>query len=285
MVIIIPVNEIGHPVMGMIDILEPSQKWSAGDFFSRATSLIPEIWNRGKIPLVVGGSTLYIRTLTRGFCQAPPAEPAVRERLYHLAGNYGVEYLYRKLTGIDPEITRIIHPSNLQRIIRALEVFLVSGVPFSVWQKRTEGLPWEKRMFGLFWDRKELYRRIDQRVERMIERGLVGETRKILDGKEGLTRFPALKGLGYRQAAGYLQGQYGYSEMVRLIKRDTRRYAKRQYTWWRKEGNVCWIKMDGKSIEDAARHILENLSQHGLLNPYFSTELKNMPARPSPFEM
>ncbi len=239
----------------LIDIKYPDEEFSAGEFQLRATKAIERIFKKGKLPVLIGGTALYIRTITDGICPIPSRNEKVRKHLSRLAKKYGRSYLYNRLKRIDKKACEKIHPNNLKRIIRALEVYSSTGIPFSAWQNRRYYLPYPIITFGLEWERDLVYERIGRRVEDMIREGLVREVKGLL-AKGYSKRLNSLQGLGYRQAIEFLEGKHDLERMKYLIKRDTRRYAKRQLTWWRKDGRIRWIKMDEeKKAKEVAREI------------------------------
>jgi len=239
----------------LIDIKYPDEEFSAGEFQLRTTKAIERIFKKGKLPILIGGTALYIRTITNGICPTPSRNEKVREHLSRLAEKYGRSYLYKRLKKIDKKACEKIHPNNLKRIIRALEVYSSTRIPFSAWQNRRHYLPYPIITFGLEWERDLVYERIDRRVEEMVKEGLVREVKGLL--AKGYSKgLNSLQGLGYRQAIEFLEGKHDLEKMKYLIKRDTRRYAKRQLTWWRKDGRIHWIKMDeGKKAKEVAREI------------------------------
>ncbi|MCS6919039.1 MAG: tRNA (adenosine(37)-N6)-dimethylallyltransferase MiaA [Fimbriimonadales bacterium] len=224
----------------LIDVADPNEVFTAAKFRELALQAVAEIHARGKRALIVGGTGLYVRVLLHGFSLAPPpADPEVRARWKAEVERVGAPALHERLQQIDPAAAARIHPNDAVRITRALEVYEMTGAPISQWQQHapTE-LPNLK--IGLTMPRELLYRRIDQRVDAMIQQGMLHEVEMLLQ-KGYNPEQPALKGLGYRHLIGYIQGRVGWDEAVRLWKRDTRRFAKRQLTWFRKEPGVHWI--------------------------------------------
>ncbi len=239
----------------LIDIKYPDEEFSAGEFQLRAIKAIERIFKKGKLPILIGGTALYIRTITDGICPIPSRNEKVRKHLSQLAKKYGRSYLYKRLKRIDKKACEKIHPNNLKRIIRALEVYSLTKIPFSAWQNRRYYPPYPIIVFGLDWERNLVYERIGRRVDEMIKEGLIREVKRLLT-RGYSKRLNSLQGLGYRQAIEFLEGKYDRERMKYLIKRDTRRYAKRQLTWWRKDGRIHWIKMDeGKKAKEVAREI------------------------------
>ena len=254
-------NDIVHH---MIDIIRPDEEFNVGRYKQRVDRIIADIYKRGNIPLIVGGTGLYIKAVVDGLCPAPPVDEKVRERLRALGRRYGSMYLYRRLTKVDPVSAERIHPKNLVRILRALEVYKVSKVPLSEYQKKTPKPEYNVKMFGLLWDREELYDRINKRVAKMFSDGLIDEVQGLL--KKGYGReLNSMQSLGYKQIIGYLKGEYDLKEAERLLKRDTTRYAKRQMTWFRKDKRICWIKiksmLDAEKIADKIKNIVIRVNQ------------------------
>jgi tRNA dimethylallyltransferase len=224
----------------LIDVADPDEVFTAAKFRELALQAIDAIRQRGKRVLIVGGTGLYLRVLLHGFSLAPPpADPEVRARWKTEVERVGAPALHERLKQIDPVAAARIHPNDAVRITRAFEVYEMTGVPISQWQQHAETeLPTIK--IGLTMPRELLYQRIDQRVDQMIARGMLQEVQNLLQ-KGYNPEQPALKGLGYRHLIGYIQGRTSWDEAVRLWKRDTRRFAKRQMTWFRREPGVQWI--------------------------------------------
>ncbi len=226
-----------------IDELEPDEIFNAGDFGRKGREMIDDIFQRRSVPIVVGGSGLYIQSLIDGFFQGPSADNEVRHRLYERLHAEGVEVLLSELRKIDPASAARMLPSNTRRIVRALEVYELTGVPLSELQKEKIQIHFTPLMIGLQWDRRVLYGRINRRVDVMLEDGLLEEVRKLIElGYSEETN--SLQTVGYHEALSHLQGEIGYDTMVELIKRNTRRFAKRQLTWFRREKRIRWFSID-----------------------------------------
>ena len=232
-------QEIPHR---LIDLVEPNQPFNTGLYRRYAIEAIENQYRKHRLPLLVGGTGLYVRTLLKGLCKAPPADPVLRASLRRDAQRYGRDHLYAQLVACDPTTAARLHPRDESKVVRALEVHRLSGRPMSEFQQQhgfTER-PFSSLMIGLNRTREALYRRIEERIDWQLANGLVDETKQLL--AHGYKRdLPAMKGLGYRQVCGYLAGEYDTEEMVRRFKRDTRRFAKRQMTWFRKEPGVHWM--------------------------------------------
>lgn len=238
----------------LIDVADPRFPFTVADYRRLALQAIADIESRGKLPLVVGGTRLYIVALTSGFFEGPGADPDLRRRLQELALHEGTEALHRRLAQVDPAAAARLAPRDLKRIIRALEVYELTGTPISQLQADSQRTPppCQGPMVALIRDRAELYRRIDARADAMIEAGLESEVRSLLDAglDEHLT---ALQGHGYKELIGFLKGRYDRNEAIRLLKRNTRRYAKRQLSWLRQEKSVDFVDASGPADEVAGR--------------------------------
>lgn len=242
----------------LIDVVYPDEEYTAARFKNDAANKIREIAERGRTVFIAGGTGLYIKTLTQGLFKGPDANPELRQELAALASDKGREALHEMLKKIDPEGALQIHPNNINRVIRAIEVYELAGKPISSLQKEHSfsDSPYECFKIGLDIERQTLYDAIDYRVDRMISAGLLEETRALADMGYGYDLKPML-GLGYKEMSGYLNGAHEFEEAVELIKRNTRHYAKRQLTWFRKDTDTKWFKPSEKqNIIDAASRFL-----------------------------
>ena len=243
----------------LIDLVAPDQSFNVGDFRRHAKKEISRLHSEGLLPLVVGGTGLYIRGLLRGLCPGPPANWSIRDALRQEATERGWPSLHEKLQQVDPDLAQRLHPNDQPKVLRALEVYQTLGIPFSKVQQQHQfqETPYPFLLIGLTMERHTLYRRIETRVEWEIEKGLVQETQQLM--QQGYSRnLGSMKGLGYRQFSGYLAGEYSYEEAVRLLKRDTRHFAKRQMTWFRKEPAIQWITLEeSESLARAATRIMK----------------------------
>lgn len=228
------------------------EPFSAGIFAEEAEVRMRDIMRRGRVPLVVGGSTLYLQALLHGLADIPPVEPTVREQVEQRLRHEGAERLYRELQTIDPAAAATMDPTKTQRLVRALEVYYGTGQPISSYHETKKPRPFSFRTVVLYRDREELYRRIEQRVDEMLADGLLDEVRGLLErgADPGLN---ALQTIGYQEPIRFLRGEINYDEMVRLLKRNSRRYAKRQLTWFRRFPEYVW--MDANSPDLAHRLI------------------------------
>lgn len=241
----------------LIDVVDPNEEFSVADFTRLAEEAISDIIGRGNLPILVGGTGLYIRALT-GRLNIPSAGPdwELRERLKSEAAQFGREQLHEKLREVDPITAERLHPNDINRIVRALEVYTLTGKPISYYHN-TAGMrevDYHVNLYVLTMDREALYRNIELRVDQQIADGLVDEVRGLLD-KGYSPELPSMRGLGYKQIVGYLLGQYDLQSAIDLLKRDTRRFAKRQFTWFRAEPAVHWIRVDERGIDNVAKEI------------------------------
>ena len=229
----------------MIDIVEPDEDYDAVQFSKQAGERIAEIANRGLIPFVVGGTGLYIKALLHGLFQTEPVDPKIRNRLKQELEQDGSSCLYGRLAQIDPDTAGRLHPNDSYRIIRALETIETSGKTIS---EHHQNHGFENELFnafkiGLRRARDKLYERIDQRVDLMIQAGLVEEVKKLL----AMGYSPELKSMqsiGYRHVVGFLKGSLPWAECLRTLKRDTHRFAKRQFTWIGADPQIKWYEPD-----------------------------------------
>ncbi len=239
-----------------IDELTPDEAFNAGEFGIRGREIIDEIFRRGKQPLVVGGSGLYVQSLVDGFFDSPPEDDELRGRLYEQLRKEGGSALLDELRRIDPVSAARMLPTNTRRIIRAIEVYHLTGIPIS--QHHASQEPQRDFMpviAGLAWNRKKLYGRINARVDRMIEAGLIEEVHA-LRRKGYRKQFNALQTVGYQEVFAYLDGRLAKERMIELIKQNSRRYAKRQLTWFRRDPRIKWFFVSSEEdFEDVAHQI------------------------------
>lgn len=243
----------------IVDMLSPDEPFDAAGFAKKADGLIESFVSQGITPFVAGGTGLYIKALVDGLFRATPADPEILDRLQKEAEISGTEALYNRLTTCDSEAAERIHPNDTFRIIRALEVFETTGCTISKHQQSHHF--GEKRYralkIGLTMDRDRLYDRINRRVDIMIAQGLLDEVRSLV----AMGYHPDLKpmkSLGYRHMAEYLNGEKDWEEAVRTLKRDTRRYAKRQMTWFRADNTIEWFEPDAtEAVIERIKHFLE----------------------------
>lgn len=231
----------------LIDIVDPDEEFNVAIFRRLALERIGAIGERGKNVVVCGGSGLYLKALTRGLFVGPEQEPEIRRELAREIEAEGLNALYLRLTEIDPAAHSRIHPNDRQRIIRALEVYQLTGKPMSEWQLEHgfQEQPFDALLIGLNRNRAELYDHINRRCDRMIEAGLLGEVRGLIAQGYGLELKP-LQSVGYRQMGLVLQGALELEAAVEAMKRETRHLAKRQLTWFRRDATIRWFHPEGQ---------------------------------------
>ncbi len=245
----------------LVDLVTPDQPFHAGLYRTLGRKTV-DLLHRKETPIfAVGGTGLYIKALTQGLFASPKINPTVRERLKREAEQKGGAFLYHRLREVDPEAAARIHSHDLFRTIRALEVFESTGIPISFFrdQHRFGDRPYLTFKIGLEMDREKLYRRIEERVDRMIERGLLREVEGLIEMGYGPGLKP-MQSLGYKQMVQFLSSELGWDEAVRQMKRDTRHYAKRQWTWFKADREIAWRdgSADRKKIFSEVRSFLES---------------------------
>ena len=237
----------------MIDIIDPRESFSTGKYIEAVLPIIDGLVRKGKTPIIVGGTGLYIKAMTRGIFSGPSADWSLREELRTLEEEEPGT-LYSHLRALDPEAVQKITPNDTRRIIRALEVCLKSKRPVSDIQKRlTKPLPYEFLKIGLSRDRSELYRIIEDRVDHMVASGLIDEVRRVSEIIRDAPQhscpdnvpLPSMQAIGYKEFSHYLNGEMSLDNALRLVKKASKRYAKRQFTWFRKEEGVHWVDITG----------------------------------------
>jgi tRNA dimethylallyltransferase len=240
--------------------LEPDEEFNAGEYGISARKRIAEIFNGGKTPMVVGGSGLYLQSLMEGLFEGNSKNEKIREELNLLLEKKGKEYLYEELKKIDPERAALMSSGYHRRVIRALEVFYTTGKKISDLQKEKIETGLEFYNIGLLLEREYLYQRINQRVDSMLERGLVDEVNRLKQKGFHYTKNNSLNTVGVREIFDFLDGKISLEEAIELIKRNSRRYAKRQMTWFRKVQDVEWVKViPGKNISDLIIRKIEKI--------------------------
>jgi len=224
----------------LLDVASPDQQFDASKFVAMADEKISEIKGRGKNAFVVGGTGMYLRMLVNGLCDAPPRNAEMRARLAQEIEESGVESLHARLSLIDPYTAKIVHENDKTRIVRALEIYESTGVAASEFYRQHQfaTLRYNALKIGLDMPRKELYARIDERVDKMLSQGWLDEVKGLL-AKYGAGS-QAFSAIGYRELAGYLSNEMPFEDAVDLIKRNSRRFAKRQLTWFRADGEIKW---------------------------------------------
>ena len=234
-----PVAQMKRVPHHLLDVFEPGERVDAKIYEALAESKIREVLSRGRLPILVGGSYLYIQAVLFGIEETPPPDRSLREKLYGIARKRGKEFLYRKLSAIDPMYAEKVHPNDLRRIVRALEVFLLSGRRFSSFHRWSDA---RYRYTGFYLKRswESLSKRIVARVVRMLERGLVEEVRALYErGLEGF--LTSSQAIGYKELVPYIKGKRSLEECLHEVIRNTKEYAKRQIRWFRRQG---WTEID-----------------------------------------
>lgn len=238
----------------LLDFLSPETPYSVADFTAAADPLIRDITARGRLPLVVGGTGLYITSLLSGMAFAPEkTDPAIRARLQARADTEGSAALYAELQRIDPDYAAQVHPNNLPRVIRALELFEATGRRMS--DQRREARPAEAPYHALCLcltcrDRAVLYSRIDRRVDEMVENGVLDEARQVYDHRDAYRT--AAQAIGYKEFFPYFEGTANLTECTERLKQATRNYAKRQLTWFRRQNDAAWLYLDEEDVTERA---------------------------------
>jgi tRNA dimethylallyltransferase len=249
-------NRIPHHC---VDILTPDTEFTAGEFGKLGRKIIEDVLARGKTPIIIGGSGLYISSLIDGFHEVPPADKEFRKRMASRIAAGEMPLLLEELQRVDPLTAANIEAGKPRRVVRALEVFHLTGIPLSsLHERKRESLGVSPNVFGLTMERKFLYETINKRCDAMLREGLVDEVRDIL--RAGYD--PSLNSLntvGYREVIQFLQGSLSEEGMVRLFKQRSRQYAKRQWTWFKRDPRVQWISSHGRMVSDIRKEILSRV--------------------------
>lgn len=238
----------------LIDVAEPDETFTLADYQRLARDALRDIHGRGRLPLLVGGTGLYIRAIVDDLT-IPEVTPdrALRAALEAGERVHGPGHLHGRLAALDPVAAAHIHPHNIRRLVRALEVTLLTGRPISS-QQRHGAAPGAVTVIGLMMARPDLYECIDARIDGQLASGLVEETRRLL--ARGIpVEAPSMQGLGYKEIAGWLQGECSYDEAIRRLARNTRHYAKRQLTWFRRDPRITWIDLSDDSPAVAVQRV------------------------------
>lgn len=251
----------------LIGILKPQQPFSVADYAGIANQTIREIVSRQKLPILAGGTGLYIQAVVDGIrFSEEDKEDGLRRELERRAKEEGAEVLLKELAQVDPEYAEKLHPNNKIRVIRALEIYLKTGITMTEHQKnsRLAPSPYRACMIGLnYRDREVLYERINRRVDRMVESGLLEEARKICAQKDLKTAYQAI---GYKELEGYFAGRLSLSQALDTLKQESRRYAKRQLTWFRRDERIRWIYPDEcENFEEAVQKAKKIVESSGIL--------------------
>lgn len=252
-------DELARVKHHFIDSIDPDQYYNAGQYGQDGRETIHRIWSRQKEVIVVGGSGMYLRALIDGFIAEGEKDESIRIGIRERINRHGLESVYRELEQLDPAAAARIHPNDAKRIERAIEVFELTGQPIS--EKHAEqnaDFDFTPVMIGLMCDRAELYRRIELRVEDMIRRGVIEETKRLLDMgySPSLT---SMESLGYREIVAHLRGEISYDRMLELFKQGSRNYAKRQLTWFRRDERIEWFDVSLTTIDEVSNKITDLL--------------------------
>jgi tRNA dimethylallyltransferase len=233
-------REIPHH---LVDIIDPDKPFDAVQYAAAAGQIIADLENKGRLPFIVGGTGLYIKALVHGLFTDKTSDPSIRGELKETASRNGLNALYEQLCEADPKAAKKIHPNDAYRIIRALEVYRVTGKALTEFhdRHRFSDHRYSALKIGLNMERASLYDRINKRVDAMISAGLVGEVRRLLDMGYS-ERLKSMQSIGYRHMTDFIRNRLPWDEAVRTMKRDTRRYAKRQLTWFRADPEIVWFE-------------------------------------------
>ena len=252
----------------LIDAVEPDASFSCADYVTMAGEAVKEIAARGKLPILCGGTGLYLDRFLCGEMEETHADEDLRASLFQYAEENGIEALHERLRSVDPESAETIHPNNVKRVVRALEIYEQTGIPKSEFDRRSQTgeSPYDALVIGLFYPRREvLYERINRRVDIMIEDGLLEETKQLLDAGVFDVNLTASQAIGYKELLGYLRGEETLQEATENLKTATRRYAKRQLTWFGAKPYVVWVDMEKegtlRSLDDICNEIISRLQR------------------------
>lgn len=245
----------------MLGVFPPDQKCSAAAYRELALGRIQDILARGKRPIVCGGTGLYINALTRPLSFAAQGDDVIRAELTRIAeAEGGRERLHDQLKAVDPAAAARLHPNDVRRVVRALEIYRITGRTQSeqaaLDAQRGDG-PFSERVYALDWPREALYARIDRRVDEMLQSGLVDEVRRLMKNEAVFST--AAQAIGYKEIAAALRGECALAEAVETLKRATRNYAKRQLTWFRRDARVRWVAAQGLSAAEIAEKIITDI--------------------------
>lgn len=259
-------EEMGGVKHYLIDIIDPKEEFNVVKFKAYAQEAIHEIYEKNKIPIIVGGTGFYIQALLKDVSFASTKEDSgYREYLQQLAEQKGASYLHELLRKVDEESSIKIHQNNVKRVIRALEYYHQTGEKISQHNdtEKARKSPYDFLYYVLTHDRNVLYQRINERIDRMIQEGLVEEVRGLY--QEGYRQnLVSMQGLGYKELFNYFDGQYSLEEAIEILKRDTRHFAKRQLTWFRREEDIRWLdKSNYKNEQEILEEILRQVNEKG----------------------
>ncbi len=255
----------------LIDLIEPHQEFSLAQYLTAAHRAAADIRARGRTVLFVGGTPLYLKALLRGIFQGPPADREFRRQLYEQAQRFGHEHLHRRLAQVDPASARRLHPHDLRRVIRALEVYEKTGIPISTWQRQfAQARPADQcRVFVLDWPPAQLAERINRRVEAMFAAGFVEEVRRLRADPQGLGK-TARQAVGYQEVLEYLDGVRDLRSTIALVQQRTRQFAKRQRTWFRSLSECRFVPMQ-EPVDPVA--VARRIAAEGAIVPLNTDDL------------
>ena len=252
-------QDIPHHMLG---VASPTQPFSASIYREQAAKCIQEIAARGRQPVLCGGTGLYIDALTRPMSFSQPGDEALRQELHALAdAPGGRQRLHDLLEECDPESAARLHPNDVRRVVRAIEVYRLTGISLTEHNRRDQARQgeYDERIFALEWPRDELYARIDQRVEEMLQAGLLKEVRALMRMEQ--EQPTAVQAIGYKEIAAALRGETTLAEGIARMQQASRNYAKRQITWLKRDGRTQWIPAKGQSAEEIAQEIYERIER------------------------
>lgn len=249
----------------MIDVIEPDCPFSCEDYVRLASTAVKDCAARGRLPIVCGGTGLYLDALLRGGNSAPVSDTTeLRRQLTERVEAEGIEPLFEELRKVDPESAEAIHPNNTKRVIRAMEIYISCGIPKSELDRRSRELesPYDASVLALSYsDRSVLYERIDRRVDIMMEQGLLRETEELMREGAFEANRTAAQAIGYKELIGYIEGRQSLEEAVETLKTATRRYAKRQVTWFSAKDYITHLDACGKTFEEIVNNALRLFSR------------------------
>ena len=244
----------------LLDILEPDEGFSVFDFKSRVTRLITDMSERGRLPIIAGGTGMYLDSLIRDYALSEEKrDPEYERKIEADIENFGIDVVYNRLVEVDPVQAKKTHKNNVRRVIRALEVYDRTGQTMTEYQQTQQAAsPYNVILIGLDMDRTLLYARINARVDLMVENGLFEEARYFYD--LGLKDAPSMRAIGYKELIGFFEGTCSKEEAIDLLKRNSRRYAKRQLTWFRNKMDVKWYTLTPETKNEIFQKILKDLA-------------------------
>ena len=261
-------EEMSGIVHHLVDAVEPDAPFSCAEYVTRAAQAAKEITARGKLPILCGGTGLYLDRFLCGEMEETQADEALRASLFAYAESEGIEALHARLRAVDPESAQAIHPNNVKRVVRALEIYEQTGIPKSEFDRRSQVVesPYDATVIGLFYPRREvLYERINRRVDIMLADGLLEETEKLMQEGVFEVNQTAAQAIGYKELLGYFDGNETLTEAAENLKTATRRYAKRQLTWFSAKPYVKWVDMEQngqlRSLDDVCGEIVSRFRE------------------------